>query len=713
MAVASLILPPGTLLGGYRVEDVIGIGGMAVVYRAEQLNLGRAVALKVLSAELSRDPIFRERFRREGKHVAALEHPNIIPIYDADEEEGRLYLATRLIDGETLAQRMTSRGLSADETLALLAPIADALDAAHADGVIHRDVKPQNILLTARDHPFLADFGVAKSSNGHGLTASGSFLGSVSYASPEQIRGESLTSASDIYSLAAVLYQCLTGQVPYPRDTDASVMHAHLSEPPPVLPAAAGRLQDVVSRGMAKLPEHRYESAGALLRDAEAAVDLGELERRATPAFPFDAPARTTTQTSEPTAAPSEFTLAVDATAHDQRRPAPEAAAEPERRRRRGRLVLATAGLLVVTVVAALVVLLSRPGDPAAAPRTVAAGPLEVTYDQGWSATPASSAEVGALRLQDVVTVAGTGAPDVTVRIGRLRDEGVQAGALPAAAAKAFATPPKAAPARLGALAATQYDGRLRDGTTLRVAVAPSSMGEMVVACSVRSSPLTACADAVPSVRLTRGRGLQPGPDKALAAGLDAALAPVAARASSGSLRAAGLVTRAAAARRLSAADTTAAAAFAALKPRTWDAKAIAAVSAALKAEAHDLAVLASATSRRDRAVSLSAAAKVRADGRRLHGAVGDVRALGYTVRRPAPLAPAVVRKPRKRHHRAQRSTPVTAVQAPVAQSPVTQTPVTPAPTTQHYTPPAQAPVKKKKASAPSDYGPVVVAPAQ
>lgn len=291
---AATLLRSGDVIGGFRIDDVIGIGGMAIVYRAEQVSLGRPVALKVLTSKLTNDEVFRERFRREGKHAAALEHPNIVPIYDSGEQDGLLYLAMRLVEGTNLAELIETRGVTADQTIELLRPIASALDTAHASGLIHRDVKPQNILITSEGHPYLADFGVAKGSNAPGLTATRGFVGSVNYASPEQIKSLPLTPASDVYALTAVLYQCLTGQVPYPRDTDAGVMHAHLSEPPPVLPSAEGAGSDfhtVLARGMAKDPGSRYGHAGDML--TAAALSVGRLPskmRTSVPAFAHAAP---------------------------------------------------------------------------------------------------------------------------------------------------------------------------------------------------------------------------------------------------------------------------------------------------------------------------------------------------------------------------------------------------------------------------------------
>ena len=207
-------------------------------------------------------------------HVARLDHPNVIPIYDAGKDKGRLFLAMRLVDGMTLAERMRVEPLSAEETLHILGPIADGLDAAHATGLVHRDVKPQNILITERGHPYLTDFGVAKRVESAGLTATGGFVGSFHYAAPEQVLGTPTSPATDIYALTAVLYQCLTGAVPYARYTDAGVLFAHVNEPPPRLPLPEAReFNGVIERGMAKDAVDRYPSASALILATERSLD--------------------------------------------------------------------------------------------------------------------------------------------------------------------------------------------------------------------------------------------------------------------------------------------------------------------------------------------------------------------------------------------------------------------------------------------------------
>jgi protein kinase-like protein len=273
------MLEIGEVLQGYRIDALIGRGGMGAVYEATQLSLNRTVALKVIAAELSRDSAFRERFRREGLLQAALEHPHIVTVYEAGESEYGLFLAMRLIRGPNLKDLIVARQLDVGRTLRILAQAGDALDSAHDTGLIHRDIKPHNILVAAgRDHAYLADFGVTKAPGDRTLTRTGALVGTLDYISPEQIRGHRATSASDIYAFACVLYECLTGVVPFPKDSDAAVLYAHVSEPPPPVrehrPELPPALDEVLQRGMAKEPSARPPGAGFLISEVEAT--LGE-----------------------------------------------------------------------------------------------------------------------------------------------------------------------------------------------------------------------------------------------------------------------------------------------------------------------------------------------------------------------------------------------------------------------------------------------------
>jgi hypothetical protein len=444
---AQTLLQPGEMLGGFRVSEVIGVGGMAIVYSAEQVSLGRPVALKVLSSKLSNDAVFRERFRREGTHAATLEHPNIVPVYDSGEQDGHLYLAMRLIEGTNLAE-VLARGITADRTVELLRPIASALDTAHAAGLIHRDVKPQNILITPHGHPYLADFGVAKGSNTDGLTVTGGFVGSVNYASPEQIKGLTLTPASDVYALTAVLYQCLTGEVPYPRETDAAIMHAQLTEPPPTLPGTEGTNSDfhtVLARGMAKDSGSRYGHAGDLMTAAALAVArLPNAMRKAVPAFPaYGASLREETRIAAPLPSPPSASPGGEATAlvrgpereeEKPERPAEGRSDTPVQHPVRWRLLAAIAAAAAVAAVA-IVLLTHGSGKHEAQLTSGSSQHLALALPSGWRQGAAMLAglplqepailisqggiQVNAGTVQNPEKVDGPAASAITARYGR------------------------------------------------------------------------------------------------------------------------------------------------------------------------------------------------------------------------------------------------------------------------------------------------------
>jgi serine/threonine protein kinase len=279
-------LPSGTQLGGYRVATVIGRGGMGVVYLAQQLALDRRVALKVIDPELSEDPEFRERFSREAQLAAAIDHRNIIPVYDAGDADGRLYLSMRYVKGLDLRTVLQLQGpMDPERALGILGAVADALDAAHEAGLVHRDVKPANVLIEDGPDPepdrvFLTDFGLTKRVHApSGLTRTGIFVGTPDYASPEQCAGKEVDGRTDVYSLACVLHECLSGATPFPRPSDTQVLAAHLLEAPPrlssVRPGLPPVLDDVLTRGLAKDPAQRYGTCGALVAAASAALRQG------------------------------------------------------------------------------------------------------------------------------------------------------------------------------------------------------------------------------------------------------------------------------------------------------------------------------------------------------------------------------------------------------------------------------------------------------
>jgi serine/threonine protein kinase len=254
----------GETFGSYRIESLLGRGGMGSVYLATHERLGRKVALKVIAPALALDEDFRARFLRESQLAASLDHPNVIPIYDADEIDGVLYLAMRYVNGPSLRELIRERGsLSRDETGRIVEQIGGALDEALGAGLVHRDIKPANILLSQRrDHAYLCDFGLAKRTTSRELTQTGSFLGSVDYCAPEQIQGGPVDGRADVYSLGCVAFHCLAGHAPYLRDTEFAVLQAHLLDPPPVLSGVRADVpiawDGVVARALAKNPADRY-----------------------------------------------------------------------------------------------------------------------------------------------------------------------------------------------------------------------------------------------------------------------------------------------------------------------------------------------------------------------------------------------------------------------------------------------------------------------
>jgi serine/threonine-protein kinase len=265
---------------GYRIEELIGRGGMGIVYRAYDLRLKRTVALKLVTPELALDERFRERFARETELAMSLEHPNVVPIHDAGEVDGRLYLAMRLVAGTDLGQLLRAEGaLAPSRALAICGQVASALDAAHAKGLVHRDVKPSNVLLDESEHVYLADFGLTRRLAEQGAEAGERrSLGTPAYLAPEQIEGRAVDSRADVYSLGCLLFECLTGTTPYRRDSQLAVAWAHLEEDPPSAsernPGVPEAIDAVLRTAMAKEPEERYPTCGALIAHAEAALGL-------------------------------------------------------------------------------------------------------------------------------------------------------------------------------------------------------------------------------------------------------------------------------------------------------------------------------------------------------------------------------------------------------------------------------------------------------
>jgi serine/threonine-protein kinase len=266
----------GTAFGKYNVIGLLGKGGMGEVYEAYDTDKNRTVALKILADGLSNDPTFRTRFQRESQAAAILQEPHVIPIHDWGEIDGRLFIEMRLVRGQTLDELIAKGPLEPSRAVAIMAQIGDALDAAHAEGLVHRDIKPHNIIVTQTDFAYLVDFGIAEARGDARLTTAGTPIGTVNYMAPERFSGQEAGPAVDVYSLACVLYEALTGDSPFARDSLENLVAAHLVSPPPrpsvTNPRVPVAFDAVIARGMAKDPDDRYGTAGGLVRAAQRAI---------------------------------------------------------------------------------------------------------------------------------------------------------------------------------------------------------------------------------------------------------------------------------------------------------------------------------------------------------------------------------------------------------------------------------------------------------
>ena len=269
----------GVEIGGYRVEELIGRGGMGEVYRAYDGRLDRNVALKILAPRYADDDAFRERLLRESRLAASLDHPNVVPVYDAGEADAGFYLAMRYVKGADLRAVLRREGaLPPARAIEIISQVAGALDGAHAKGLVHRDVKPSNVLIDERGHCYLADFGLTQSVSDRGQATDGSLLGTLDYVAPEQIRGDEVDGRADVYALGCMLFECLTGEVPFRRPSEVATIYAHLEEAPPSAPAHRSGLPPTIdavfAQAMAKEPDERHSSCAELVADASAALGL-------------------------------------------------------------------------------------------------------------------------------------------------------------------------------------------------------------------------------------------------------------------------------------------------------------------------------------------------------------------------------------------------------------------------------------------------------
>jgi predicted Ser/Thr protein kinase len=362
----------GTTFGKYRITRLLGKGGMGAVYEADDTDKGRTVALKILADEYSTDTAFRTRFQRESRAAAILQEPHVIPIHDWGEIDGNLYIDMRLVQGDTLADLVAKAPLAPSRAVSIVSQVGEALDAAHAAGLIHRDVKPQNIIVTPSDFAYLVDFGIAEANSDTRLTATGAQIGTLNYMAPERFTGKSVTLEVDVYALACVLYESLTGEPPFPGDSIESQLAAHIASPPPqpavTNPRVPAAFDDVIARGMAKDPDDRYGTAGGLGRAAQRALQNG-----ASAAATVTAAAPTAAWT--PPSAPHEAQVPEPAS-RDRNRPAWVLPS-----------VIAAAAVLILGAIGVVIGMLARDtisADPTTAPPTPASGlpPLVAGPDQ-------------------------------------------------------------------------------------------------------------------------------------------------------------------------------------------------------------------------------------------------------------------------------------------------------------------------------------------
>ncbi len=661
------LLAPGSWLGGYRIVDLIGIGGMGVVYHAKQASLKRDVALKVLDHDLADDESFRERFRREGESVARFDHPNIVPIFDSGEVDGQLYLAMRLVKGATLAGRMREGPLTAPETVSILAPIADALDAAHAEGIVHRDVKPQNILLeNGSGRPYLADFGVAKD-GGEGMTTAGGFIGTYNYAAPEQLAHEPVSAATDVYGLTAVLYQCLTGELPYPRGSEDTAT-AHVSARPSGLPAnhpAADRFDEIFARGMAKAPGERFTTANDLIEAVAGAIEsLPPSERDASLATDEANIAGLSAAAGMPRAASSvDPTVSLDASpayphsttlvSHVPPTANLDEAADPADVGRVGRRsgLLVGGGVALALIAALTIILLAGAGGAHAAKRdaTARSGPLTVRYPTAWRAgaddtylTSAISGTPIALHRDGVTLVAGTLATSAVMPAG-----------VPPVLLAELGRPTSSGPATIAGDRGEQYEWSAPADHLIATVLALTT-GDVAVVCRGHRG-LSDCSALARTVTVRSTDTMPPGPDASLATPVNRDLAAVTAtRRGLGALAAPTYSARAQSAKRLAAREREAAAALTGLAAPQRYHDLISGLASALLGEAQALATLANAAGNGALNDYPRDAARVSNVSRSLVTATRRLTQAGVAVRAykelrlagPLPTAPPVIPAP-------------------------------------------------------------------
>jgi hypothetical protein len=638
---------------GYRIDGALGEGGMGTVYRATQLSLERVVALKVLTVELSSDAGFRERFRREGLQQAALDHPHIVTVYEAGEADERLFLAMRMVEGPTLKDLIQARQLDDRRALRLLTQVAEALDAAHARGLIHRDVKPHNVLVGAGDHAYLADFGLTKAHDDAAVTETGQFVGTIDYISPEQARGENATARSDVYALTAVLCECLTGQVPYVRATEDRVLYAHLSDPPPRLTEIRSDLpeamDEVIAEGMAKDPQARPATAGELMLKARRALGApgatGSAQgTRLSPTMGSPTRAHGVVEDSGATrlaaTAAGAPPLGAGTGASAQAAPAGATRAEPASpAATRGRLVSAA---IVAAVIAGVVGFLVGGGSSSsgeAFANSASAGDVELSFPAGWQRIADAPTIPGLTFSQPLALGASTtGAAGQRLLAGQV--DASTPSLLPATFTSSLSGAlPKAEPVLLGSLQAYRYRGLTVKGLSgpLTLYTLPSTGGVVTIACLSPSATAatTQCSQIAATLKLSGTTAFDLGPSQQYATSLGHIYGTLQSAATTGSSHLRSATTAAAqatAAGQVAAAYNSAASSLRGLSLSPAVRELNASLASSLAAIAHDYSALGSAATAADEGAYARASKAISSDRTRAEKALAALSQAGYVV---------------------------------------------------------------------------------
>jgi serine/threonine-protein kinase len=472
----------GTRFGAYELQSLIGVGGMGEVYRAYDTVKERMVAVKLLRSEVAADPSYQERFRRESRMAARLQEPHVIPVHDFGDIDGTLFIDMRLVEGASLKDELRANGpIAPGRAASIMGQVAAALDAAHADGLVHRDIKPENVLLTPDDFAYLVDFGIAHAGTDARVTSTGLVIGSCAYMAAERFSGGRVGPAADVYSLACLLYECLTGRAPFEAGDLRQLMTAHMFSPPPrpsIMRRGISRaFDDVIAKGMAKLPRDRYSTAGELAKAATAAADQAVAPAPSQPATTrqFEAVYPNPTGTGY-----TPYPMPVTAPP-----PAPQKPAEPKKSRFSTTQVALVATTIALFGVAVVLVALLVSGDPGngSAPQTPLAAPppetstvIETTTETTSAPSPTTSTTTSTPTTTPSASpsaLAGVPGTDAQGFVGH--SARCDAGSTPAAAirtANSLAIVCESAPGTY------YYRGeRLRDGANLQLANAVPAGG--------------------------------------------------------------------------------------------------------------------------------------------------------------------------------------------------------------------------------------------